>query len=188
MKAILLLLFTFLMNSYSNAQTADTMGVSNSRPKVFGFPSQKSSGVSVMSPGSSDWWQIVSKENLTFKTNSLQLSAVEDKITDLESEECGALKNRDTMALVRIWARDFTQDGKQNKIVDSKNGLPNYLSLHRMTEFISEIDSNTVYTSGYEIFREIKATEKFEEERTRKYFHIWTRRNGMWKLTTKRFD
>ena len=130
----------------------------------------------------------MSKENVSFKTSNLKLSDVENEITDLESEECGALKNRDTITLVKIWARDFTQDQKQNKIVDSKNGLPNYLSLGRMIESITEIDKNTVYTSGYEVFREIKATEKFEEERTRKYFHIWTRKNGMWKLTTKRFD
>jgi len=188
MKAILLLLFAVLINIYCYSQTADTIGVINSKPRVFGFPSHEASTTSVNGLHSSGWWRVTIKENVTFKTSNMQLSAAEDKITDLESEECGALKNRDTLTSIRIWARDFTQDGKQNRIVDSKNGLPNYLSLGRMIESITEIDSNTVYTSGYEVFREIKATEKFEAERTRKYFHIWTRRNGTWKLTTKRFD
>src|SRR5882672_9530002 len=136
MKATLLLLAAFLLNIHSYAQTADTINVINSKPRVFGFPSQESSSTLIKGPRSSDWWQVMSKENISFKTNHLQLSAVENKITDLESEECGALKNRDTVALIRIWAKDFTQDGKQNKIVDSKNGLPNYLSLGRMIESI----------------------------------------------------
>ena len=188
MKATLFLLFALLINAYSHAQAADTTAVIHSRSHVFGSPSQGAPATSLNGLHSSGWWQIVGKENVSFKTSNLQLPAVEDRITDLESEECGALKNRDTLTLIRIWARDFTQDRKQNKIVEGKNGLSNYLSFHRMIESITKVDSNSVYTSGYEVFREIKATERPEAEQTRKYFHIWTRRNGMWKLTTKRFD
>lgn len=185
MKIIQLLLPVLLLGICSYAQTADTVLVTNSRSHAFGTPSTTTS---LNASHSTGWWQIVSRENVSFKTSKFQLSTVENKIMDLESEECGAVRSRDTMTLIKIWARDFTQDGKQNKVVESKNGLPNYLSLHRMAESITEIDSSTVYTSGYEMFREIKGTEKIEAERTRKYFHIWTRRNGLWKLTTKRFD
>ena len=185
MKTIQIVLPAFLLSICSYAQTADTAMVINSRPHVFGSPSTTTS---LNASHSSGWWQIVGRENVSFKTSKFQLSSIENKIMDLESEECGALRNRDTLTLIKIWARDFTQDGKQNKVVESKDGLPNYLSLHRMLESIAEMDSNTVYTSGYEVFREIKGTEKIEAERTRKYFHIWTRRHGLWKLTTKRFD
>jgi hypothetical protein len=185
MKIIPLLLPVFLLGICSYAQTGDSAVVTNSRPHVFGSPSTTTS---LNVSHSSGWWQIVSRENVSFKTSKFQLSSIENKIMDLESAECGALRNRDTITLIKIWARDFTQDEKQNKVIESKDGLPNYLSLYRMAESITEIDSNTVYTSGYEVFREIKGTEKIEAERTRKYFHIWTRRSGLWKLTTKRFD
>lgn len=187
MKTSLFVFAALLINSYSYSQTADSVGVIHSRSRVFGAPSQEASAMSLNGLHSQGWWRIASKENISFKTSNMQLSAVEDKMTDLESEECSALKNRDTLTLIRIWARDFTQDGKQNKIVDNKNGLPNYLSLHRMIESIAEMDSNTVYISGDEVFREIKTTEK-SAEATRRFFHIWTRKNGIWKLTTKRFD
>jgi hypothetical protein len=184
MKTIQFMLPAFLFSICTYAQKADTVEVTHSRSRVFG----SSATTSVNTSPSSGWWQIVSKENVSFKTSKFQLSAVENKILDLESEECGALRSRDTIRLIRIWERDFTQDEKKNRIVDRKDGLPNYLSLYRMTESITEIDSNMVYTSGYEMFREIKATEKVEPERTRKYFHVWTRRYGLWKLTTKRLD
>ncbi|MBL0742986.1 nuclear transport factor 2 family protein [Chryseolinea lacunae] len=133
-----------------------------------------------------DKWAIVSKGNISIKTHGLSLSALETEITDLESRECDAVRKRDTLMLMRLWSRDFTLQEKQDEIINSKNGLPNYISLTRMIETITILDNNTVSTSGFELFREIRADRKSNPEETRKYFHIWTRKNDLWKLTTKR--
>src|SRR6185503_13347408 len=104
MKTIQLLLPAFLLSIYSCAQTADSAVVTNSRSHVFGTPSTTTS---LNASHSSGWWQIVGRENVSFKTSKIQLSSIENRALDLESEECGALRNRDTLTLIKIWARDF---------------------------------------------------------------------------------
>lgn len=79
MKIILLLLPVFLLGICSYAQTADTAVVTNSRPHVFGSPSTTTS---LNVSHSSGWWQIVGRENVSFKTSKFQLSSIENKIMD----------------------------------------------------------------------------------------------------------
>jgi len=182
MKAVLLSLFTSL-NVYVYAQTVDSTSVAR---RVLSFPSQAPSNTTLKSAQASNWWGVKSKDNVVFKVHDLQMSKIENEITDLESRECGAVKKRDTLVLIRLWARDFTLDKKQNEVVYSKHALPNYMSLTRMIENLTVVDSSTVFTSGYEMFQEIKDDWKVEPPAKRNYSHTWTRRNGLWKLTTKR--
>lgn len=168
MKASFLLVLTSLINVYCYSQTLDT-----------------ASGALAARSYRSEKWRIASRENVAFKTHNIPMSPIEIEIMDLESRECIAVKKRDTITLVRLWARDFTQDKKQNELVNNKHGLPNYLSLKRMIETFYAIDNNTVFTSGYESFQEIKNDWKLEPLAKRKYSHTWTRKNGLWKLTTK---
>lgn len=116
------------------------------------------------------------------------MSTIEKEITDLESRECGAVKKRDTLTLLRLLTRDFTLDKKQHELVYSKHAFPNYLSLTRMIETFTVIDHNVVFTSGYEMFQEIKDDWKIAQPAKRKYSHTWTRKDGLWKLTSKRSD
>lgn len=117
-----------------------------------------------------------------------QLSFVEELIVNLESDECEALRKRDHLALRRLWAKDFTVQQKQNKLVTNDNPLPNYLSFGRMIEKISVVDSVTALTSGYEIYQEFTTGVNTTPCTIRKFFHAWTKQNGLWKLSTKTHD
>jgi len=135
-----------------------------------------------------EWSQWISRGNVAFKTNNITISAFENEIVNLESRESAALKNRDTLTLLMLWQRDFTLDKTQNKIVQNKTGLPNYRFLLRMIERITQMDASTVFCSGYEQYQEIGEGSKVEPEKTRKFFHVWTRDGWVWKLTTKRIN
>jgi hypothetical protein len=136
-------------------------------------------------PERSQW---ISRDNIVFKKNSLRISAVENEIVNLESRESTALENRDTLTLMMLWQRDFMLDKTQNKIVNDKSGLPNYISFRRMLESITQMDAITVYSSGYEEYQEIGEGSKVEPEKIRKFFRVWTRDGSVWKLTTKRIN
>jgi hypothetical protein len=111
---------------------------------------------------------------------------LENEIIDLESRECKALKERDPATLHQLWSRDFTLDNQQNKLVDSQNALPNYMSIGRMVEKIAVLDINMVTTSGTESYQQVKGSKI--ETNQRKFFHTWTRRFGTWKLTTNSYQ
>jgi hypothetical protein len=184
MKASFLLLLTSLITVPSYSQL-DTSIVVDSKLCSFLSSSQDStSGTQARSYGPEKWW-FFSRENIGYKAHNIPLSPVELEIMDLESRECVAVKKRDTLSLMRLWARDFTQDKRPNELVSNKHGLPNYLSLDRMIETFYVIDNNTVFTSGYESFREIKNDWQIGLLAERKYSHTWTKKNGVWKLTTK---
>jgi hypothetical protein len=108
-----------------------------------------------------------------------------NEISDLESRECKALEKRDTIMLRRIWSRDFTFDEPQNEIsISGKNPLPYYTSYIRFIENYSMVDDK-IYTSGYELVQRLKMSGILEDPIRRNYFHVWTKKDGVWKLTTK---
>jgi hypothetical protein len=185
MKASCVSFLGFLISAYSYSQ-ADTTNVVNSRQHADLSASQSlSSGALADVRYRSEKWWIYSRQNILYKVYKAPLSSVEIEIMDLESRECVAVEKKDTITLAILWARDFTQKKKHNELVQNKHGLPSYLSLRRMIESFSAIDNNIVLTSGYETFREIKNGWKIEPPTRLKYFHTWTRNNGLWKLTTK---
>lgn len=96
---------------------------------------------------------IYNRGNISIVSAGLSLSAVENEIAELESQECNAVWKRDHAVLQRLWARDFTLDKKQNELVNSSNALPAYLSYSRIVERVTTIDSNTVFTSVLNTFR-----------------------------------
>jgi hypothetical protein len=131
---------------------------------------------------------IVSKENIVYYSTSPIASHVEKEIAGLESRECTALKKRDGLTLSRLWLRDFSLDKKQNEIVTGNGSLANYLSLTRVIEKITVINSDLVYTSGYELFQELTNSPKLQPPARRTFFHSWKRENGAWKLTSKMLE
>lgn len=44
---------------------------------------------------------------------------------------------------------------------------------------------NVVYTSGFEFIQELKQNGKVDERVKRSFFHVWMKKNGSWKLSTK---
>jgi hypothetical protein len=85
-----------------------------------------------------------------------------------------------------LWARDFTLDETQT-LVSSKGGIPFYIGLYRIVEEVTPIDSVTVMCTGIESQRQI-GTYHTDNGEKKKFFHIWTNFNGVWKLTIKRND
>ncbi len=185
MKVYSWIALTFLITISSRAQTHDTTGAVTSGRRLSVFPSREYQPLVVSTTYAKEIVHVGIMENVAIRTPNLQMSAIEHEIGDLESRECGALKNRDTLALLNLWARDFTLEEKQNELVYERNGLKNYLSLSRMIEAITSMDSQTVMTSGYEMFREVREGWKIQPDSTRRFFHVWTKKNGAWKLTTK---
>lgn len=169
----ILLFFGFI----AFAQSADSTSNSLIMPKL---------SLSTHNGGPSAGWKIISKENIAYKTRSLVLTATENQITDLESRECEALKNRDNFVLMGIWEKDFSLEEVQTEVVQNGNALPYYASLTRMIENLTQIDSVTVFTSGEETFQRISGTGKIEEPKKQRFFHVWKFESGVWKLSSKR--
>lgn len=181
MKILSILALTFLIQFCSYSQTADSSKFL-ATPNLY---SQRALNFSVRR-GASENWRIVNRENVLFKSQGLLITSTEDKIIDLESLECGALKKRDSVTLIGLWAKDFTLDETQNRLITSKNGLPYYVTLWRMIENITQVDSVTAYVSGTEVAQRIGAGGQIEQLQTKNFFHIWERREATWKLITKR--
>jgi hypothetical protein len=129
---------------------------------------------------------IVTHGSISFATTTLERSILENLIRDLESSECNAIKKRDHAWVQRLWARDFTLDHKQNEVVASNNAMPYYAIFERFIERITVIDSTSVFTSGYEYTSEIKSADRITPRTMKPYFHAWTKKYGLWKLTSKR--
>ena len=126
-------------------------------------------------------------DNLTFATYNIPMSAIENEIANLEARECKAVLKRDTIVLKQIWKRDFTLDEPIGKLVSGKNPLPFYTSLIRVIEKFSTTD-NLAFASGYELGQQLSATGKLEDPIKQTFFHTWTKKNGIWKLSTKTKD
>lgn len=131
--------------------------------------------------------QIISKDHLIFYTDCILMSPIESEITDLESRECTALLKRDTITLIRLWARDFTLDEPVTGLTTGKNLLPYYVAIIRIVEKFGAFD-NVVFTSGYESFQQLKPNGNLEETVKRNFSHTWTENLGVWKLTTNTHD
>ena len=186
MKEVSWLMLFSLQTTFSLAQVSDTIAVADSRSDIAQFSCMKSSVVSFRSADTVQRWVVISREHVAFKKQNVVLTETETKIIDLESLECGAVKKRDNLALMGLWARDFTLDEKQDALVKSSNALPYYATLKRMIENITELDANTVVTSEYELFQKVKEGLEVETEHRQNFFHVWSRKNRQWKLTARR--
>lgn len=125
------------------------------------------------------WW--FNKDHISIETNKLQLTAIEEEISELESKECKALLKRDTAALKYIWVMDFTLDEPQNEILVSKNPIPHYLSLHRVIEKFIVLD-DVVYTSGYENVGRLTSDGTIHRLTNRRFTHVWIKKLVGWRL------
>jgi hypothetical protein len=64
------------------------------------------------------------------------------------------------------------------------NPIPYYTSVKRMVEKFTPMD-NIVFTSGYETSQKLRRDGSHEEPIKVEFFHTWTRKYGVWKITTK---
>lgn len=181
MKSIFVLLMVLVIHSYVFCQNSDSFRKAESPSWSPSIP--KSFGNTLSSIRTEDQQNIFWKGTIAYKSNNLQPSVLENEVTDLELQESVALKQRDLGTLQRIWARDFTRDKQESRLVDGPSALPNYMSVARMINKITIIDSNTVSTSGTEYLQVVEEGKYLNKER--QFFHTWTRRLAGWKLMTK---
>lgn len=126
---------------------------------------------------------IVSKGNVTIATSSVKKTVFEKELASIESRECTALLKRDTTTLRLMWARDFTLDEAPKGLVIGKNDLPFYNSFHRFIEKVTDLNTIAL-VSGQEFFQVISPSGKPGKPMKRKFFHTWTKIDGLWMLTT----
>lgn len=126
------------------------------------------------------------RDNISFTTRNFQLTPLESEILDLEVMESNALVKRDTAILKNLWARDFTEDDKpENKILHvGGNPIPYYTVVSRMIEKFTNM-GDIVFTSGHETYQKLRRDGSLEEMVKVEFFHTWTRKYGVWKITTK---
>ena len=119
-------------------------------------------------------------------------SSLEAVIRRLDQAEAGALLHRDSTALRRIWASDFTVNNPRNSITRGseevialiRNGTIDYASFEREIETIL-FHGNTVIVMGSETIAPVNKAPFAGQTVRRRYTHFWMRRNGEWRLTAR---
>jgi len=126
-------------------------------------------------------------DDVVVETSNIALTPVEETLAKAESVEIRALLKRDTVALKRIWLRDFTLDELHSKVQHDPNPLPHYLSLNRRIEKIL-ITGDHAYVSGIEYAVQVKEGNSVDTQVARKYTHLWIKELFGWRLATKNYD
>jgi len=120
-----------------------------------------------------------------------QKSETEKLIRSLEKAQCDAIVNRNTVALYKIWADDFTVNSPTNDIVKLekakeaiRKGLINY-SLCESTLEELMVFKDMVVTMGSEVIKPREGAPMAGQTVMRRYTHIWLKRDGSWKLLAR---
>lgn len=118
--------------------------------------------------------------------------SLEALIRRLDHAEAQGLLQRDSTALRRIWARDFTVNNPRNSITRGseevvaliRNGTIDYSSFVREIETIL-FHGNTVIVMGSETITPVNKAPFAGQTVRRRFTHFWMRRNGVWRLTAR---
>lgn len=118
--------------------------------------------------------------------------SLERVIRRLDHAEAEGLLHRDSTALRRIWAADFTVNNPRNSVTRGsdevvaliRNGIIDYSSFVREIEAILFHD-NTVIVMGSETITPVNKAPFAGQTVRRRFTHFWMRRNGEWRLTAR---
>jgi hypothetical protein len=113
-------------------------------------------------------------------------------IRRLDRAEAEGLRNRDSVALRRIWARDFTVNNPRNSITRGseevialiRNGTIDYSSFNREIETIL-FHGNTIIVMGSEVITPVRKAPFAGQTVRRRFTHFWMLRDGQWRLTAR---
>jgi hypothetical protein len=116
--------------------------------------------------------------------------AAEDRA--VEAAEAQGLLHRDSTALRRIWARDFTVNNPRNSITSGahgvvaliRNGTIDYSTFSRDIETIL-FHENVVIVMGAETITPVNKAPYAGQTVRRRFAHFWMRRDGEWRLTAR---
>ena len=118
--------------------------------------------------------------------------SLEMLIRRLDRAEADGLLNRDSVALRRIWAPDFTVNNPRNSITRGseevialiRNGTIDYSSFTREIETIL-FHGNTIIVMGSEVITPVRKAPFAGQTVRRRFTHFWMLRDGQWRLTAR---
>jgi ketosteroid isomerase-like protein len=118
--------------------------------------------------------------------------SLEALIRRLDHAEAQGLLRRDSTALRRIWARDFTVNNPRNSITRGaeavvaliRNGTIDYSSFVRDIETIL-FHGDVVIVMGSETITPVNKAPLAGQTVHRRFTHFWMRRSGEWRLTAR---
>lgn len=118
--------------------------------------------------------------------------SLEALIRRIDASEAAGLLNRDSTALRKIWAHDFTVNNPRNSITRGseevialiRNGIIDYSSFTREIETIL-FHGNTVIVMGSETLTPVNRSPFAGQTVRRRFTHFWMQRGGEWRLTAR---
>ena len=118
--------------------------------------------------------------------------SLEALIRRLDHAEAQGLLRRDSTALRKLWARDFTVNNPRNSITRGsegvvaliRNGTIDYSSFVRDIETIL-FHGTVVIVMGSETITPVNKAPFAGQTVRRRFTHFWMRRGGEWRLTAR---
>lgn len=118
--------------------------------------------------------------------------SLETLIRRLDRAEAQGLLHRDSTALRRLWARDFTVNNPRNSITRGsdevvaliRNGTIDYSSFARNIETML-FHGSTVIVMGSETITAVNKAPFAGQTVRRRFTHFWMRRDGEWRLVAR---
>lgn len=117
-----------------------------------------------------------------------QDNTIENEIRKLDKAEAEAVLKHDTLTLETLWADGFTVNTPYNVINSRKRG--DRVNLHynrfdRNTEKLLVYNDSLALTMGSETINRKAPMTMAGQTLTRRYTHVWMRRNGRWQLAAR---
>jgi hypothetical protein len=118
--------------------------------------------------------------------------SLEALIRRLDKAEAQGLLHRDSTALRKLWAADFTVNNPRNSITRGsdevvaliRNGTIDYSTFLREIETIL-FHGSTVIVMGSETITPVNKAPFAGQTVRRRFTHIWMHRKGEWRLTAR---
>jgi hypothetical protein len=117
-----------------------------------------------------------------------QSADIENKIRELEKAESGAVVAHDTTTLESIWADDFTVNTPYNRVGTGTKGGPIHLYYERLDRNIEKLivySDQLAMTMGNEVIKRKPPMTLAGQTLTRRFTHVWMKRNGEWQLAIR---
>lgn len=117
-----------------------------------------------------------------------QSTDIENEIRALEKAESGAVLAHDTTTLESIWADDFTVNTPYNSVGIRKRGDAirlYYSKLERNIEKLTVYNNQLVMTMGNEVIIRKPPMTLAGQTLTRRFTHVWMKRDGKWQLAIR---
>ena len=137
-------------------------------------------------------WTLVTALVLFHAADAPAQDSLGTLIRRLDRAEAQGLLRRDSTALRRIWAPDFTVNNPRNSVTHGaeevvaliRNGTIDYSSFVRDIETML-FHRDVVIVMGSETITPVNKAPFAGQTVRRRFTHFWIRRNGEWRLTAR---